>query len=60
MMSNLRDAINVTTLFDLTGKTALVTGGSRGVGRMIAQGYLQAGATVFISSMAVIFIFGFA
>ena len=50
MMSNLRDAINVTTLFDLTGKTALVTGGSRGIGRMIAQGYLQAGATVFISS----------
>lgn len=53
MMSNPRDAINVPTLFDLTGKTALVTGGSRGIGRMIAQGYLQAGATVFISSRKV-------
>ena len=50
MMSNSHEAINMATLFDLTGKTALVTGGSRGIGRMIAHGYLQAGATVFISS----------
>jgi NAD(P)-dependent dehydrogenase (short-subunit alcohol dehydrogenase family) len=39
-----------TELFDLTGKTALVTGGTRGIGLMIARGLLQAGARVVISS----------
>ncbi len=37
-------------LFDLTGKTAVVTGGSRGIGMMMARGLLQAGASVVISS----------
>ncbi len=37
-------------LFSLAGRTALVTGGSRGIGRMIAAGFLKAGARVFISS----------
>src|SRR5262245_47876374 len=37
-------------LFDLTGKTAVVTGGTRGIGLMIASGLLQAGARVYISS----------
>src|SRR5215469_1856078 len=37
-------------LFDLSGKTAVVTGGSRGIGLMIARGLLEAGATVYISS----------
>jgi NAD(P)-dependent dehydrogenase (short-subunit alcohol dehydrogenase family) len=37
-------------LFSLQGKTALVTGGSRGIGAMIARGLLEAGARVVISS----------
>ena len=37
-------------LFSLQGRVALVTGGSRGIGRMIAAGYLQHGAKVYISA----------
>ena len=36
--------------FDLTGKVALVTGGSRGIGEMIATGYLQRGVKTYITS----------
>jgi NAD(P)-dependent dehydrogenase (short-subunit alcohol dehydrogenase family) len=37
-------------LFSLKGRTALVTGGSRGIGRMMARGLLEFGAKVYISS----------
>ena len=37
-------------LFSIEGKTALVTGGSQGIGLMIARGYVEAGAKVYICS----------
>ena len=38
------------SLFSLAGRTALVTGGSRGIGKMIATGFIAQGAKVYISS----------
>ena len=37
-------------LFDLNGKTALVTGGSRGIGAMIAEGFVRNNVKTYITS----------
>ncbi|MES1939015.1 short-chain dehydrogenase/reductase SDR [Salinisphaera sp. T5B8] len=42
--------MDTAALFSLEGRCALVTGGSRGIGRMIAEGLLRQGARVYISA----------
>ena len=41
----------MTDMFRLDGKVAVVTGGGRGIGVMMARGLLQAGATVYLCSL---------
>lgn len=42
--------MNIEQLFSLDGRTALITGGSAGLGRMICEAFIAAGAKVYISS----------
>jgi NAD(P)-dependent dehydrogenase (short-subunit alcohol dehydrogenase family) len=44
------DRSELAKLFDMTGRVVIVTGGTRGIGRALAEGYVAAGARVVVAS----------
>jgi NAD(P)-dependent dehydrogenase (short-subunit alcohol dehydrogenase family) len=44
------DQAKLRSLFDLSGRVAIVTGGTRGIGRSVAEGFVAAGAKVVVAS----------
>lgn len=42
--------MHIKDLFDLTGKTAIITGGGRGLGEQMAEGLAEAGANIVLCS----------
>ena len=44
------DRTSFDRLFDMTGRTVIVTGGTRGIGIALAEGFVLAGANVVVAS----------